>query len=304
MNEIIEQVDGTNFFGTVYFAFHHELYRRRDYAQAHFTLYVSCRANIDKWEFNHSDIRFNTGIHHQIVSANCEAFVVAGIFRASGTTSSGSPKYKLNKSKFDAYIKGGKPLVIKDNRARNNNGAANTIDTASNCSNMSQCDMSQSDIPACRSQTSPTSECDTLACRSVTPNNKERKKREKEDVRTKSECAYVFSNSPDAKAKAGEFIKLVNQLQARESDLLITISGSALTKATDFFNQQTNFYAETLADEFANAAQLAAQVNMFAPANDAFDHWFYLRRASSLDFFFKNRSNVIAQMEAHNTSSN
>ena len=76
----------------------------------HFNFYLACRMSVPGWVFNESDIRTMTGIHRRMVSAHCRALVHAGIFAKCGITENGSSQYKLDNRKFDAYLKGTKPL--------------------------------------------------------------------------------------------------------------------------------------------------------------------------------------------------
>ena len=96
-----------NQFGVIYLNLLRKLYKQGTFSQAVFTIYVSSRAGIDGWQFNQSDIRTSTTLHRKLVKANCEAFVAAGIFLTDGMTRNGSPRYKLDKAKFEAYLKGG-----------------------------------------------------------------------------------------------------------------------------------------------------------------------------------------------------
>ena len=106
----------TNPFGVIHFNLHSKLHKAGKYAQAQFNLYISCRSNVPAWEFNESDIRVMTGIRRNTVKVHCNAFVLAGIFIANGTTAHGSPSYRLNKVRFLAYMKGSVPLAPVNTR--------------------------------------------------------------------------------------------------------------------------------------------------------------------------------------------
>jgi hypothetical protein len=323
MSNTDKPADPVSFFGTTYFPFQHELYKARKYVQAHFTLYVSCRAGIDKWEFNHSDIRFNTGIHHQDVTANCKAFEANGIFIRNGTSLSGSPKYKLDRSKFVDYLKSGRPLNVKTRSANCSNVNANTKDTDSNCSRVSTVDMYTVDRGGVHGGQGGMSTVDGVGCPPCTPNNKEKKEDENEDTQTREVCVCEADriegtesileggvstvdtlSIKSVKSKSSKFVKQVKELQSSEPNLGINISKDAIKQVSEFLNVNPDIDADQLFDTFSRSVNLA-HFHRTAKTTDGspvyamlgtYDPMFAVNRSANLGFFLSQYNNIVSSL--------
>ena len=261
-----------NNFGMVYMDLLRKLYKLKLFSQAMFTIYISSRANVEDWQYNESDIRINTGIHRKIVRANCDALVAANIFSDDGVTQNGSRRYKLDRERFDAYLKSGAPLSVKSAKTEAQgisfSGRASLNDTVTQCEGAIS--------PSAREGISLS---DSLPCHSVIANKEYKKEeREKEDTHTRGGvCVCHFhslafdanevNTAPAIEAsgrnsglsevnpandvpKASEtfnsqvdhsalFFRQVKELQRSRPELGITVSSSA-SRVSDFFaNRQT-----------------------------------------------------------------
>ena len=240
-----------NSFGLVYFQLHNQLYRAGRYAQAQFNLYISCRCNIREWEYNESDIRVMTGISRNTVKAHCNAFVQAGIFIPDSATSNGSPRYRLEKSKFKAYLCGNAPLdpvkeriKLSDSELKGgNNEPERTLNDvlAEPLKGASDQILSnskpESPPPPVNGELGGTVNGNIGGCQwqhrggglPLTPNNKDYKKEEKKDTHTRGgECVHDL-NSSDANAVKLGFSKTKAVLE--EARLYFTGKGNAVTVA-------------------------------------------------------------------------